>query len=65
MIFVVVRPKSLLSRHFLIGGLINELLGFVSFNKKQRNGMKKKKKKASRYLQTNNRSYVNKVRDEQ
>ena len=45
MIFVVVRPKSLLSRHFLIGGLINELLGFVSFNKKQRNGMNNNKKK--------------------
>ena len=56
MIFVVVRPKSLLSRHFLIGGLVNELLGFVSLDKNQRSGMNEKK--ASRDRETNNRSYV-------
>ena len=50
MIFVVVRPKNLLSRHFLIGGLINEKISFILLAKNQRSGINGKEKKARRDL---------------
>ena len=60
MIFVVVRPKSLLSRRFLIGGLINEKISFILLAKNQSSGINgKEKKKRGVIFKHNNRSNEN------